>query len=77
MKQAVISPSMMYLLYPLNGDIKGYPQVEFMKDLVDEVRHYFCDTRPLLVPTRFATLCMHLSAAQAPFLVSLRDISLN
>ena len=44
MKQAVISPSMMYLLYPLNSDIDGYPKAEFMKDLVDEVRRCSCAT---------------------------------
>lgn len=37
MKQAVIAPSMMYLLYPLQGDLEGYSRVEFIKDLIDEV----------------------------------------
>jgi methionine synthase II (cobalamin-independent) len=36
MKQAVIAPSMMYLLYPLNGTVDGYPQAEFEKHLVNE-----------------------------------------
>ncbi|EXJ72999.1 uncharacterized protein A1O5_04148 [Cladophialophora psammophila CBS 110553] len=36
MKQAVIAPSMMYLLYPLNGTVEGYPQEAFEKDLVHE-----------------------------------------
>lgn len=36
MKQAVISPSMMYLLYPLNGTVDGYSREEFEKDVVDE-----------------------------------------
>ena len=36
MKQAVIAPSMMYLLYPLNGTVDGYPKEEFEKDLVNE-----------------------------------------
>jgi hypothetical protein len=36
MKQAVIAPSMMYLLYPLDKEIPGYPREEFTKDLVDE-----------------------------------------
>lgn len=37
MKQAVIAPSMMYLLYPLQGELEGYPRGEFIKDLIDEV----------------------------------------
>ncbi|KAI9802342.1 MAG: hypothetical protein M1833_001848 [Piccolia ochrophora] len=36
MKQAVIAPSMMYLLYPLNGKIEGYPKEKFVEDLVIE-----------------------------------------
>ncbi|KAJ9654274.1 hypothetical protein H2198_006674 [Neophaeococcomyces mojaviensis] len=36
MKQAVISPSMMYLLYPLNGTVEGYPKEQFEKDVVNE-----------------------------------------
>lgn len=36
MKQAVIAPSMMYLLYPLNGDVEGYPKEKFEDDLIDE-----------------------------------------
>jgi len=36
MKQAVIAPSMMYLLYPLNEEVPGYSREEFTKDLVDE-----------------------------------------
>jgi hypothetical protein len=39
MKQAVIAPSMMYLLYPLQGELEGYPRAEFIKDLIDEVGH--------------------------------------
>jgi hypothetical protein len=38
MKQAVIAPSMLYLLYPLNGTIEGYSKEDFVKDLVDEAR---------------------------------------
>lgn len=38
MKQAVISPSMLYLLYPLNGEVEGYPKERFVHDLVNEVR---------------------------------------
>lgn len=37
MKQAVIAPSMMYLLYPLNGTVEGYPKEKFVEDLVKEV----------------------------------------
>jgi methionine synthase II (cobalamin-independent) len=36
-KQAVISPSMMMLLYPLEGEIEGYPRDQFLGDVVDEV----------------------------------------
>lgn len=36
MKQAVIAPSMLYLLYPLNGSVEGYPKEQFIKDLVNE-----------------------------------------
>ena len=38
MKQAVIAPSMLYLLYPLNGEVEGYSKEQFVKDLVNEVR---------------------------------------
>lgn len=37
MKQAVIAPSMMYLLYPLSGTVEGYPKGQFIEDLVTEV----------------------------------------
>jgi methionine synthase II (cobalamin-independent) len=36
-KQAVISPSMMMLLYPLEEEIDGYSREEFLNDVVDEV----------------------------------------
>ena len=36
-KQAVISPSMMMLLYPLEGEIPGYPREQFLSDVCDEV----------------------------------------
>jgi methionine synthase II (cobalamin-independent) len=36
-KQAVISPSMMMLLYPLEDEIEGYPREQFLSDVVDEV----------------------------------------
>ncbi|KAK8162478.1 methionine synthase II [Phyllosticta citrichinensis] len=36
MKQAVIAPSMLYLLYPLEGEIEGYPKDEFVTDLLNE-----------------------------------------
>ncbi len=35
-KQAVISPSMMMLLYPLEGEIEGYSRDQFLSDCVDE-----------------------------------------
>jgi methionine synthase II (cobalamin-independent) len=35
-KQAVISPSMMMLLYPLEGEIDGYPREQFLDDCVKE-----------------------------------------
>ena len=37
MKQAVIAPSMLYLLYPLEGEVEGYTREEFVEDLVNEV----------------------------------------
>jgi methionine synthase II (cobalamin-independent) len=36
MKQAVIAPSMLALLYPLNDEVPGYSREEFEEDLVDE-----------------------------------------
>jgi methionine synthase II (cobalamin-independent) len=36
-KQAVIAPSMLMLLYPLEGEIKGYSRDLFLSDLCDEV----------------------------------------
>lgn len=36
MKTAVIAPSMLYLLYPLNGTVEGYPKAKFIEDLVNE-----------------------------------------
>ncbi|KAI9822461.1 MAG: hypothetical protein M1827_000180 [Pycnora praestabilis] len=36
MKQAVIAPSMLSLLYPLHGAVDGYPRSSFTEDLVDE-----------------------------------------
>ena len=36
-KQAVISPSMMMLLYPLEDEIPGYPREQFLSDVCDEV----------------------------------------
>ena len=35
-KQAVIAPSMLYLLYPLDGEIEGYTREQFEEDLVNE-----------------------------------------
>ncbi len=35
-KQAVISPSMMMLLYPLDEEIDGYPREQFLEDCVNE-----------------------------------------
>ncbi len=36
MKQAVIAPSMLSLLYPLDGKIDGYSREQFLADLCDE-----------------------------------------
>ena len=36
LKQAVIAPSMLSLLYPLDGDVSGYTRDQFLSDLVDE-----------------------------------------
>ncbi|CAN5133484.1 cobalamin-independent methionine synthase II family protein [soil metagenome] len=36
-KQAVISPSMMMLLYPLEEEIEGYSREQFLDDVCDEV----------------------------------------
>jgi len=36
-KQAVISPSMMMLLYPLEEELEGYPRERFLDDVCDEV----------------------------------------
>ena len=36
MKQAVIAPSMLALLYPLDEEIPGYPREQFEEDLVGE-----------------------------------------
>jgi hypothetical protein len=38
MKQAVIAPSMLSLLYPLREEIPGYSRADFFTDLVNEVR---------------------------------------
>jgi methionine synthase II (cobalamin-independent) len=35
-KQAVIAPSMLALLYPLDAEIPGYSREQFLSDLVDE-----------------------------------------
>jgi methionine synthase II (cobalamin-independent) len=36
MKQAVIAPSMLALLYPLKEEVPGYPRAQFEEDLVNE-----------------------------------------
>ncbi len=36
MKQAAIAPSMLALLYPLDGEVEGYSREQFLSDLVDE-----------------------------------------
>lgn len=36
MKQAVIAPSMLSLLYPLDGDVPNYSREQFLADLCDE-----------------------------------------
>jgi len=36
MKQAVIAPSMLSLLYPLDGEVSGYTRDQFLEDLCNE-----------------------------------------
>ena len=36
LKQAVIAPSMLCLLYPLDDELDGYPREQFLSDLCDE-----------------------------------------
>ncbi len=36
LKQAVIAPSMLALLYPLDEEVEGYPREQFLSDLVDQ-----------------------------------------
>ena len=36
MKQAVIAPSMLSLLYPLDGDVENYSREQFLEDLCNE-----------------------------------------
>ena len=36
MKQAVIAPSMLMLLYPLDDEVGGYPREQFLEDLCNE-----------------------------------------
>ena len=36
MKQAVIAPSMLMLLYPLDDEVPGYPREQFLEDLCNE-----------------------------------------
>jgi methionine synthase II (cobalamin-independent) len=36
LKQAVIAPSMLALLYPLDDEVEGYPRAQFLSDLCDE-----------------------------------------
>ena len=36
LKQAVIAPSMLSLLYPLDGEVDGYSREQFLADLCDE-----------------------------------------
>jgi methionine synthase II (cobalamin-independent) len=36
MKQAVIAPSMLSLLYPLDGQVEGYSREQFLEDLCNE-----------------------------------------
>ena len=35
-KQAVIAPSMLALLYPLDGEVEGYSREQFLSDICDE-----------------------------------------
>jgi methionine synthase II (cobalamin-independent) len=42
LKQAVIAPSMLALLYPLDGQVDGYTRQQFLSDLVDECERDIC-----------------------------------
>ena len=42
-RTAVISPSMLYLLYPLDGEVPGYSRDEFVQDLVNECEKLVSD----------------------------------
>ena len=52
-KQAVIAPSMLMLLYPLEGELEGYSREQFLDDLCDEVEK---DIRAVLRRRRRARL---------------------
>ena len=52
MKQAVIAPSMLYLLYPLQGEVEGYPKEKFVEDLVSEVGALVLFYPPRYLPVR-------------------------
>jgi len=47
MKQAVIAPSMLSLLYPLKGELPGYSRDAFFADLVNEVRIFLVLRSPV------------------------------
>jgi hypothetical protein len=38
MKEEVISPTMMYFLYPMEKELDGYPRREFVQDVLNEVQ---------------------------------------
>lgn len=38
-KAEVVAPSLLWLLYPLDGEIAGYPRAQFEADLVEQCEH--------------------------------------
>ena len=64
LKQAVIAPSMLALLYPLDGEVKGYTREQFLSDLVDQCEK---DIRRRVQSRRQAGLDrLHRRAARLP-----------
>lgn len=65
MKQAVIALGMLYLLYPLNGTVEGYPREKFVEDLVDGVcacRGELQRHKVMLIILRWSGIARRMSA---------------